>query len=101
MRPILKKIYPVRAMMIYNMQGSVQVFYPGSYFCETIVIFVNFIVIFVNFILIFVNYFYVCEKLHTINFIYWIEIKHYWHKKKLFLSKLLNILLNNYYQETK
>ena len=36
-------------------QGSVQVFYPGSYFCEIIVVFVNLV-------LIFVNCFYVCEK---------------------------------------
>ena len=45
---------------IYSGQGSVQVFYPGSYFCESI--FVNFIVIFVNFVHIFMNYFYVCKK---------------------------------------
>ena len=38
-------------------QGSVQVFYSGSYFCEIIVIFVNFIVMFV-------------KKLHAINFNY-------------------------------
>ena len=35
-----------------TIQGSVQVFYPESYFYEIIVIFVNFIVIFVNLLLI-------------------------------------------------
>ena len=46
------------------------------YFREFYCYFCEFIVIFVNFILTFVNYFYVGEKLHTINFNYWIEIKH-------------------------
>ena len=54
--------------MVFTNQGSVQVFYPGSYFCEIIVVFVNFNVIFV-------------KKLHAINFNYWIKTKHE-HKKE-------------------
>ena len=59
----------------FSLQGSVQVFYPGSYFCE-IVIFVNLLLfLWISFLYLWIIFMFV-KKLHAINFNYWIEIKH-------------------------
>ena len=58
---VLTRITHFTIINVMAKQGSVQVFYSGSYFCEIIVIFANFIVIFVKILFFYEFHSYSCE----------------------------------------